>query len=204
MLKKLAIFLYLAHGGMVRACWSAMARCRLRTRGARIGRSLSVRGWLNLHISPNATVEIGNRVRIKSGFGDNPVGGALRTGIWVNRGGRLSVGHGVGISNTTLVCSSAITIGDGTFIGGGTNIYDTDFHSLDPQVRVHGRDDQVKTAPVYIGRECFIGGHCIVLKGVTIGDQSIVAAGSVVTSDIPSGEIWGGNPARVIRKATTS
>jgi acetyltransferase-like isoleucine patch superfamily enzyme len=46
----------------------------------------------------------------------------------------------------------------------------------------------------------FIGGHALILKGVTIGDEAVVAAGSVVTKNVPSGEIWGGNPAKPLRQ----
>ena len=58
---------------------------------------------------------------------------------------------------------------------------------------------EASKAAVHIGNHVFIGTRCIITKGVTIGDKSIVAAGSVVVSDIPSGEVWGGNPAQFIR-----
>ena len=53
--------------------------------------------------------------------------------------------------------------------------------------------------PIRIGQRCFIGGGSMILPGVTIGDESIVAAGAVVTDDVPSRSIVGGNPARVLR-----
>ena len=56
------------------------------------------------------------------------------------------------------------------------------------------------TKPVEIREGAFVGAHCIILKGVTIGKEAIVGAGSVVTKSIPDGEIWGGNPAKFIRK----
>lgn len=57
-----------------------------------------------------------------------------------------------------------------------------------------------KTAPIVIGDYVFIGARCMILKGVTIGDRSIVAAGSVVTKSIPADELWGGVPAKFIKK----
>ena len=54
--------------------------------------------------------------------------------------------------------------------------------------------------PVVIEDDVFVGTHCIICKGVRIGNRSIVAAGSVVVKDIPNGEVWGGNPAKFIRK----
>ena len=62
------------------------------------------------------------------------------------------------------------------------------------------KTDHPKTAEVKIGNNVFIGANTIVLKGVTIGDRSIIGAGSVVTKNIPEDEIWGGNPAKFIRK----
>lgn len=55
-------------------------------------------------------------------------------------------------------------------------------------------------APIVIEDDVFIGAHCIISKGVTIGARSIVAAGSVVVKSIPPDEVWGGNPARFIKK----
>lgn len=56
-----------------------------------------------------------------------------------------------------------------------------------------------KTKPIIIGNHVLIGTQCMILKGVTIGDRSIIAAGSVVTKDIPSDCIAGGNPAKIIK-----
>ena len=194
------IHLYVLYGKAVRGLHSLIARFRLICYGAKVGKHLSVRGWINLHISPSASVVIGNNVLIKSGFPDNPVGGSLRTGIWAERGARLTIGNDTGLANVTIVCSKSISVGENTFIGGGTVIYDTDFHSLDPAVRVRGNDDHVRASPINIGNECWIGGHCIILKGVTVGNQAIVGAGSVVTKDIPPGQIWAGNPAKFIKE----
>lgn len=188
---------YLVYGRIIRLTSSLVARIRLRLFGARVGKGLSVRGWLNLHISPASDVVIGDNVMIKSGFADNPVGGSLRTAIWVNRGGRLVIENGAGLSNCTIVCSQSVRIGANTLVGGATAIYDTDFHSLQPLRRCS--DGLPASAAVSIGRDCFIGGHCIILKGVTIGDGSIVGAGSVVTGDVPASQLWAGNPARFIR-----
>ena len=83
-------------------------------------------------------------------------------------------------------------------------MYTTDFHSLDPQIRASAEDTLHKAcAPVRICEGAFIGAHCIILKGVTIGARSIVGSGSVVTKSIPADEIWAGNPARFIRSLTT-
>jgi len=64
---------------------------------------------------------------------------------------------------------------------------------------MHNGDNIVNTAPIIIRDYVFIGGSSIILKGVTIGKNSIVAAGSMVTKSIPDNEIWGGNPAKYLK-----
>ena len=83
---------------------------------------------------------------------------------------------------------------------GGTSIYTTDFHSLDPIIRASDEDQKYRRcAPVVIRDNVFIGAKCIILKGVTIGENSIIGAGSVVTKNVPANQIWAGNPAKYIR-----
>ena len=84
--------------------------------------------------------------------------------------------------------------------GGGTSVYTTDFHSLDPIIRA-SKDDQKhsKSAHVVICDNVFIGAKCIILKGVTIGENSVIGAGSVVTKNVPANQIWAGNPAKFIK-----
>ena len=60
--------------------------------------------------------------------------------------------------------------------------------------------DTVKKAPIRIGNDVWIGMRSIILKGVTIGDGAVIAAGSVVTRDVPAGTLYGGNPARFIKE----
>lgn len=180
-----------------------IGRMRLRIIGrANLGRNVRIAGPLRVRVSPGGKLRIGDGVRFVSGYRYNPVGHDSSTLLWVGPQGILEIESGAGLSSTTIVARGQVRIGEGTYIGGGTKIYDNDFHSLDPAVRVHGADDQVRVKPVNIGRECFIGGYSIILKGVTIGDQSIVGAGSVVSRDIPAGEIWAGNPAVFVRALT--
>jgi acetyltransferase-like isoleucine patch superfamily enzyme len=79
-----------------------------------------------------------------------------------------------------------VHIGDGTLIAFHAVVF---AHDLSRHFHTH----------TYIGRNCFIGAHAIIMPGVTIGDQCIVGAGSVVTNDVAAGSIVGGNPARVLR-----
>lgn len=74
----------------------------------------------------------------------------------------------------------------------------SDFHAL--QVRDRNNPARVNTADIQIGNHCFIGANVTVLKGVNIGDGSVIGAGSVVTRSIPANALAVGNPARVIKQ----
>jgi len=145
-------------------------------------------------------ITIGNNFKANSGKNYNPIGGDTTIRFIVRSKGHLIIGDNVGISNSTFVCWDRIEIGDYVYIGGSCKIWDTDFHSLNPIERRHNGDKQVRTSPIKIGDYAFIGGNSIILKGVTIGKNSIIAAGSVVTRYVPDNEVWGGNPAKFIKK----
>lgn len=76
-------------------------------------------------------------------------------------------------------------------------IMDSDFHDLDPATRHSGTGGAL---PVQIGNNVWLGSRVIVQKGVSIGDNSVIAAGAVVTRPVPANVVAGGNPARVIRE----
>lgn len=120
--------------------------------------------------------------------------------IQVCSGATLKIGNHSGVNGVMIYCVNQITIGNYVNIGGGTRIIDTDFHNLDWQKRRDPATNlQAKTTPIVIEDDVFIGTDCIVLKGVTIGARSIIAAGSVVTKNIPADCLAGGNPCRVIK-----
>lgn len=174
---------------------TSLARAALKLRGADVGSGLRVFGRLRLHLDGRLT--IGSHVRINSGAFNNFVGGDRRTAFWVGREGELVIEDGCAISNTTIVCLRRVEVLAETFIGGGCEIYDTDFHPIEPKNRIHGQGE-VPCAPVRIGPRAFVGAWSILLKGVTIGEGAVVGAGSVVTRAVPPGEIWAGVPARCI------
>lgn len=115
---------------------------------------------------------------------------------------RFIIGEKSFIGNRcTFSILKEIRIGDYCLIGAGTRIQDNDGHPLNPYERKSGRRLTMDEAlPVIIGDNVWIAPQTIILKGVSIGDNSIVGAGSVVTGDLPSGCIAAGNPARVIRE----
>lgn len=169
----------------------------LKLRNATIGQGFLCNG--HLYVYGVGTINIGDNVTINSSIDANPVSGSSYSSISME-GGTLTIGNGVGISNTSITCYSSINIEDMVAIGAGCMIADSDFHSLDVEERHMSCDPGVKSAPITIQYGAFIGARSIILKGVNIGRESVVAAGSVITKSIPDKEVWGGNPARFIRK----
>lgn len=100
------------------------------------------------------------------------------------------------INGATIDCSQSIKIGSHCAIAYGAIIKDSDEHAiLDEQ----GNKNEY-TKPIVIGNKVWIGTNAIILKGVTIGDGAIIAAGAVVTHDVPSHTIVAGVPAKVIKE----
>ena len=159
-----------------------------------------IKGYLIL--KGQGKLEFGKNVSINSGEHFNPIGGDKRMIFVIKKNANLTIGNNVGMSNSAIVCHNKIIIEENVKLGGGVKIYDTDFHTLNYHNRRKKATDIGNTKPVLIKKDAFIGAHSIILKGVTIGDKAIIGAGSVVTKDIPSNEVWAGNPAKYIKKLT--
>lgn len=143
---------------------------------------------------------LGNNVKIRSTFTDNPTAGGYITSLNSFDGAILKIGNNVGISHSAISAMESVEIGDNVLIGSNCMITDTDFHPIDVKNRIANERAEIKTSPVKIENNVFIGARSIILKGVTIGENSVVGAGSVVTKNIPANEIWAGNPAKFIKK----
>lgn len=100
-------------------------------------------------------------------------------------------------NNVSLIAMGQIVLGDGCQIGDQVAIYDCDFHEIDPSNRNRSVGPIL---PVRIGDNVWLGSRVMVLKGVTIGHNSVVAAMSVVTKSVPDNCVVAGNPANIIRK----
>lgn len=143
-------------------------------------------------------LRIAPKVIINSAFWANPVGGTQTCFLFKGDGALIEIGEETGISNALLAAHTRITLGRQISIGAGVKIFDTDFHSIDLQERIDNVN--IPSKPVVIEDGAFIGTDAIILKGVTIGERSVIGAGAVVAKSVPPGEIWGGNPAKFIKK----
>jgi galactoside O-acetyltransferase len=156
------------------------------------------------------------KVSLRSAFGPLPArvsigeGSIVAARLCADRPeSEIRIGSRTFIGRSTIICAQGVTIGDDVLISWGCQIVDHDSHALDWADRSSDVGDwykgskdwsKVPCAPVVIGNRVWIGFNALVLKGVHIGDGAVVAAGSVVTRDVPANSLVGGNPARVIRE----
>lgn len=110
----------------------------------------------------------------------------------------IIVGEGTGISGGSFCAAKSIIIGRNCLFGANVTVVDTDFHNANPQKRSSPECSHTNAKPIVIEDNVFVGTNSIVLKGVTIGQNSVIGAGSVVTKSIPANVIAAGNPCRVI------
>lgn len=147
----------------------------------------SFRGWAGrnaIFMEKNSSFEV---------CGFNQLGrGSL---LWVLNGGIVRMKGCSTTGNNMIISKELVEIGEGTQIAWGVTISDHDFH------KTYTKGEQnVETAPVRIGRNCWIGADAKILKGVEIGDNAIVAAGAIVTRSVPAAALVAGVPAKVIKR----
>lgn len=138
----------------------------------------------NLEMYENAEINVNNTFFIHSGCD-----------IMVFKGAKLNLGSGYINRYCKIRCYDEITIGNGVAISENFTIWDSDAHQI-----INGNEP---TQPIVIGNKVWIGTNVTVLKGVKIGDGCVIAAGSVVTKDVPANSLAAGVPAKVIKKNVT-
>ena len=152
-----------------------------------------------LRIAPS--VKLGKNVRIIAfaNLYGCEIGDESFIGPFVEIQSDVKIGKRVKIQSHTFICSG-VTIGDEAFIGHGVMFTNDRFpRATNPDGSLQGAKDW-KCEPTVIGRRASIGSNVTLLCGITIGEEAVVGAGSVVTKDVPARTIVVGNPARILRK----
>lgn len=187
-----------------RLWWGLTVTPALRIAGVEMAEKVRIQGKPIVSLASGSRIRIGARSVLCSDSQINALGinhpVVLRT---LRPGAEIVIGEDTGMSGGSICAASSIRIGAGCLLGANVTLADTDFHGLNPANRRYNKNpDEIAVAPIVIEDNVFIGADVFVLKGVTIGQNSVVGAGSVVTRNIPGNAIAAGNPARVIKTIT--
>lgn len=174
----------------------------LRIRGIKIGRRVTLLGLPIISMHADSNIEIGSGCKIVSNSIDTALGCnhkiIMRT---LTKGSKIKIGKNTGVSGGTICAGSSVTLGDDCLIGANVCIVDNDFHPIDPNLRKKNNDYIIESSKaIQIGNNVFVGTNVIILKGVNIGDNSVIGAGSIVSRSIPSNVIAAGSPCVPIKK----
>ncbi|MBD3168584.1 MAG: acyltransferase [candidate division Zixibacteria bacterium] len=165
-----------------------------RYRCGRVGKALYIETTFPL-IMGYGTVNVGDRVRI-SGNATFIVSYKVHPNPTIEIGDDVYIGF-----RTIFSCAERITIGDRILMAQGVQIYDNNNHPLDPEARAKNEPVEPEgVAPVVIEDDVWLGSDVIIMKGVTVGRGSVVAAGAVVVKDVPPMTVAAGNPAKIVKE----
>lgn len=167
--------------------------------GVRHGRNLFFQGRTIIRTRKRGEIVVGNKVVFNSQRITNLVGLLGPTILDTRGGGRIVIGDNSGFSSVVMSSRSSIKIGNNVKVGGNVRIFDHDFHSMEPENRRTSEDSRhVRSKPIVIEDDCFIGTNAIILKGTHLGARTIVAAGSVVCGlNVLADSLVRGNPAEI-------
>lgn len=179
--------------------WAVASGALFRQRGVSRGGAVECFGLPILELSSGSKVILGAGVTLCSDSKHTALGVShpviLRTLL---PGATISVGDESGLSGATICAAKSVRIGKRCLIGADVIIADTDFHPVAAGGRRYKGPSDAASLPVEIEDDVFVGARAIILKGVKVGAGSVVGAGAVVTSDVPSSAVVAGNPARCI------
>ncbi len=182
--------------------WNWTVIPSLRASGVEIAERVRMQGKPIVSLARNSRIQIGARCVLCSDSQFNALGInhpiVIRT---LRQGAEIVIGEDTGISGGSICAASSIRIGAGCLIGANVILADTDFHAIGPSSRRYNSNpDEIAVAPIVIEDNVFIGADVFILKGVTVGRNSVIGAASVVTRDVPENSVAAGNPARVVRR----
>lgn len=190
-------FLKQLKGYLLVSCSPLWAFC-LKMRGVSIGRKFVCIGRPGINRTSQSQISLGDGVTLCNTGMANPLaeGGRCRLST-VAPGAKIILGDRVGLSSSVICAATKVEIGEGTIVGGGALIIDTDFHHQEATGE-WGTNPKLVSRSVIIGKHCFIGARATILKGVTIGDHAVVGASAVVSRSVAANTIVAGNPAKPI------
>ena len=165
-------------------------------KGIKISKGLQIWGIPILVRYHKSKIIIGNHCSLRSNTFSNLVGVNRKCAISTLReGAEIKIGDNSGFSGTVIAAAGKITIGNKVLCGANTTITDFDWHGIEPDKR-HLAPEHLE---VVIEDNVWLGLNSVVLKGVTIGENSVIGANSLVIKDIPANVIAAGNPCKVIK-----
>ena len=173
--------------------------CNCKIRKIGIGNGCEFYGVPTLHRVFLAEIKIGKKCRFRSDTTSNLVGINRKCIIATMReNAKITIGNNSGFSGTVVTAAKNIKIGNNVLCGANTLITDFDWHQVDPYKRLHEIGNS-ESRPINIKDNVWLGVNVIVLKGVTIGENSVIGANSVVIKNIPPNVIAAGNPCNIIK-----
>ncbi|WKJ90124.1 acyltransferase [Methylomonas montana] len=180
--------------------WNFSGRLLLRASGVDTQYRTILYGYPIVTLCPDSKVIFGDGVMLCSDSRFTALGSSRPVIIRTLRPkSQITIGANTGLSGTVICSAVSVEIGSECLLGADVQIFDTDFHKIEPKNRRFDKSpDKVRCAPVVIEDNVFIGAGSKVMKGVKIGRNSVIGAGSIVTKDIPCNSIAVGNPAKVI------
>ena len=182
--------------------WRIVVPFLVRKKGVRFGNEVKFHGMPIISKAAHSTIEIGEKTVICSNSEFTALGVNHPTIMRTLRpNASIKIGKDCGISGLTICAAMSVEIGDECLIGANVTIADTDFHPIASLNRRHSdNENDIGAKPVVIGKNVFIGAGSFILKGVQVGNNSVVGAMSVVTSEVNPDSVYAGNPARFINK----
>ena len=173
--------------------WKAANCISAKWWGVKIGKGCKFNGKTHFNRLQDSTITIGNNCIFNSTHKSNLIGVYSPCMVsTIGKGAKIEIGDGCGFSGTVIGAALHIKLGNNVRCGANTLITDSDWHTDDFRT---GMDKEI-----IIDDNVWLGYGVKVLKGVTIGQNSLIGANSVVTKDIPANVIAAGNPCRVIKQ----
>lgn len=177
--------------------WQVRASRILRLQGVKLEGAITCYGIPIVQRVSGSEISVGDQVTLCSDSRYTALGVSkpviLRT---LRFGAKIVIGSETGLSGVVVCAAKSIVIGRQCLFGADVMIIDTDFHPLDPEGRRYRNETEADACPIEIQDNVFVGARAVILKGVTIGEGSVIGAGSIVSRDIPPYTIAAGSPAR--------